>query len=1004
MDEQPSFGRWLSERRKALDLTQAELGQRVGCARITIQKLELDQRRPSQLTAQRLADHLAVPAEEWPAFIRFARGLSETTPQHDGVASAQTLSPPPFLTQGFAPQLTAHPFVGRTRELAILAAALERAHAGQGQLRFVIGDAGRGKSALVQEFARAAQAQDAALLVCSGGCNAYAGIGDPYLSFREGLAMLMGEVETRWAGGLITHEHARRLWAAMPFTIPALVRHAPDLIGPFIPWAALSERVKRFAPSRAPWLQPLTKLLQVAQAPRLEEKQLFAQVTALLKAIAAERPLLVLLEDLHWIDVASSSLLFHLSRTLRDSRVMILGTYRPEELVAGPGGEPHPLAGLVGELKRQHGDIWLDLDGVASTEGRQFVDAYLDTQPNHLGHAFRTALFQHTGGHALFTVELVRTLQERGNLRQDAAGYWIEDNAINWQHLPARVEGVIEQRIERLPAALQRVLTVASVEGESFTAEVVAHVLGWEVCQLVQRLSGELDRQHRLVTAQVLEWVGQQRLARYRFRHHLFQHYLYERLDKTERVYLHEAVGNALEALVHPQTEPVAVQLACHFSEAGLTEKAVTYLYQAGEGARLLSANREAIQHLQQGLALLHTLPDTTQHSRQELALQISLGHALGTLAGYGTQEVGDIFAHAQALCNQFGEVTQRFAVLDGLRAAYNMRGEWTNMRLVAEEMLHLAHRQPDTTLRVAAHHALGNTLLWLGAFGPGRLQVEQGLTLYDPQHHRSYVRLYGQDVGIACLTNLMMALWLLGYPDQALQRSHALFALVETLAHPLGSTYAYVWAAVLHWLRNEPLATQQMAEAAMRLASEQEDPLWWSCGAYCRGIGLIRQEQVAVGIDQIQAGLQTWRSIGATGGTTNFLLGLAEGYGRIGQPTTGLTLLAEALADMGESQVWAAEVHRLYGELLLQGGDPGASPASLSAAAENWFCQAIELARQQGAKLFELRATVSLCRLWQTQGKCVEAGQRLAEIYGWFTEGFATPDLIEAKALLEVL
>jgi predicted ATPase len=264
---------------------------------------------------------------------------------------------------------------------------------------------------------------------------------------------------------------------------------------------------------------------------------------------------------------------------------------------------------------------------------------------------------------------------------------------------------------------------------------------------------------------------------------------------------------------------------------------------------------------------------------------------------------------------------------------------------------------------------------------------------------------LYGQDLGISCLTNLLIVLWMLGHPDQALLWSHDLFALARSLTHPFSLTYAYMWTGQLHWLRNESQAAQEMGEVAMRLATEQEVPLWWTCGAYCRGIALIRQGQVTAGIDQIQVGLHTWRSIGATAGTTIFLMGLAEGYGQIGQATTGLTLLAEALADMDESQIWAAEVHRLHGELLLmQGGKQGDSPISLAAAAETWFCRAIEIARQQQAKSFELRATVSLCRLWQTQGKCAEAHQRLGEIYGWFSEGFTTPDLIEAKVLREAL
>ena len=332
-----------------------------------------------------------------------------------------------------------------------------------------------------------------------------------------------------------------------------------------------------------------------------------------MSAIASQRPLLLILEDLHWVDTASSDLLLHLSREAAHSRMLILGTYRPDELAVSRGETVHPLAETLSELKRQHGDIWLDLGELAEADGRRFVEAYLDTQPNRLGPAFREALFTQTGGHALFTVELVRELRERGDLRQDADGQWIDGPAIDWNVLPARVEGAIEKRIQRLEQELRTILTIASVEGETFTAEVVARVQQLNERGLVQRLSQELDKQHRLVAAHILAWLGSQRLSLYRFRHHLFQQYVYHSLTAMERAYLHEAVGSVLEALYGQQTEHMAVQLARHFEQAGLTEKAVTYLLQASKRAARLSANQEVITHMTKGLALIERLPETRE-------------------------------------------------------------------------------------------------------------------------------------------------------------------------------------------------------------------------------------------------------------------------------------------------------------------------------------------------------------------------------------------------------
>jgi class 3 adenylate cyclase len=533
---------------------------------------------------------------------------------------------PSFLSAAPPHPGPAAPFVAREQELAELAAALATARGGAGQILFVIGGAGRGKTMLVQELARQAQAADAELLVINGYSNAHTGSGDPYLPFCEALTMLCGDVEAKWAGGLISAERARRVWEAMPLTLPALVEQAPNLVGSFVPGKDVRERAATFAAPDAPWFNRLMALTGADAGPNVEQQRIFAQYSAALSAIASQRPLLLILEDLHWVDSASSGLLLHLSREASRSRMLIIGTYRPDEVAVSHGEFQHPLADILSELKRWHGDIWLDLGDLAPAAGRRFVEAYLDTQPNRLGPEFREALFDRTGGHALFTVELVREMQERGDLRQDEEGQWIEGPAVDWNTLPARVEGVIEKRIQRLEKELQSILTIASVEGETFTAEVVARVQQLNERGLVQRLSQELDKQHRLVTAQILAWLGSQRLSLYRFRHQLFQHYVYHSPTEMERAYLHEAVGRVLEAIYDGQTEPIAVQLARHFEQAGLMEKAVGYLLQAGMRAARLSAYQEAISHLTKALALLERLPDTAERAQTELELQIALG------------------------------------------------------------------------------------------------------------------------------------------------------------------------------------------------------------------------------------------------------------------------------------------------------------------------------------------------------------------------------------------
>jgi DNA-binding SARP family transcriptional activator/predicted ATPase len=894
-------------------------------------------------------------------------------------------------------------FVAREQELAELAAALTTARSGAGQILFVIGGAGRGKTMLVQEFARQAQAADAELLVISGYGNAHIGIGDPYLPFREALTMLTGEVEAKWAGGLISAEHARSLWQALPLTIPALVEHAPDLVGSFVSDKGLHERAAAFAAPDVPWFNRLVALTSADAGAKLEQQRIFAQYSAVLSAIAREQPLLLILEDLHWVDSASSGLLFHLSREAARSRILIVGTYRPDEVALSRGEIPHPLAGILSELKRWHGDIWLDLGELAEAEGRRFVEAYLDMQPNRLDPAFREALFGRTGGHALFTVELLREMQARGDVRPDAEGQWIEGPAIDWNTLPARVEGVIEKRIQRLAKELQAILTVASVEGETFTAEVVARIQQVNERGLVQQLSRELDKRHRLVTAHILAWLGPQRLSLYRFRHQLFQQYVYHNLAEMERAYLHEAVGSVLEAIYGEQTEQVAVQLARHFEQAGLTEKAVTYLLQAGKRAARLSAYQEAIAHLTKGLALLESLPETAERAQKELELQIALGNVLMAIKGYAAAEVEQTYNRAWQLCQQVyaGKTSQIFPILYGRWIFYLTRGEHQTAYQLAQEFLDLAQRQQDPAI-VVAHQCMG-WCFCMGELVSARAHFEQIAALYNVEQHRPLTFQYGQDPGMAGLSGRALVLWLLGYPEQARRSSDQAIILGREATHAHSLAGCLHFSSVFHAFCQETVVAQELTEEAIAICSKLGLAGWLAWAIVIRGWALSKQGQGEAGIAQIRQGLAVVQAAGAEVAQTYQLTLLVEAYQSVGQPEAGLRVLTEAMAQVEktEERFWEAEIYRLRGELLLKAEGGGMKDKE---SPEECFLKAIEVARRQAGKSLELRATVSLGRLWQQQGKKDEARHLLAKIYCWFSEGFDTIDLQQAKALIEEL
>jgi predicted ATPase len=325
--------------------------------------------------------------------------------------------------------------------------------------------------------------------------------------------------------------------------------------------------------------------------------------------------------------------------------------------------------------------------------------------------------------------------------------------------------------------------------------------------------------------------------------------------------------------------------------------------------------------------------------------------------------------------------------------------------RAVAEQMLHLAQNQPDPILRVSAHQVLGSNLLFLCESGPAREQLEQGLMLCHSQNHLSYV-LLEQDYKVACLANLAWELWVLGYPDQALQRSHEALTLSQALAHRYTQARTLSYVTALHLSRQDGQVAQQQAEALIRLATDQEFALQWALGTFFRGLALVRQGKLE-GIDQMQRGLNAWQATGAELLNSYLLAGLAEGYANAGQTEQGLTLLAEALTmvDKTDERFWEAELHRLKGELLFMQyqGKESTPPVGFNEV-EACFRRAIDVARRQQAKSLELRATASLCRLWQARGKRAEAHALLALIYEWFTEGLDLPDLLEARSLLESL
>src|SRR4029453_4942946 len=485
--------------------------------------------------------------------------------------------------------------------------------------------------------------------------------------------------------------------------------------------------------------------------------------------------------------------------------------------------------------------------------------------------------------------------------------------------------------------------------------------------------------------------------ATYLFKHALIQDAAYQSLLRSTRQQYHQRIAQAVAERFPETVETQPELLAHHYTEAGLSTQAVVYWQRAGKRASERSAYVEAIGHLRKGLEVLQMLSDTPARLQHELKLQTTLGPALIATKGYGASEVAQAYTRARELCQQMGETPDVFPVLRGLWVFHEARAELQVAQELAEQLLVLAQRLQEPVYLIEAYRALGNTLVWLGEFAPARGHLEQAIALYDFPQHRTLAFLYGTDPAVVCLSYAARALWLLGYPDQARRRSAEALTLAQELSHSPSLAVALAWAAPLHQSCRDVPMVQARAEALMGLAAEQGFQWWLAVGTIFRDWALVQQgRQSAEEMARLRQGLGAyWWTTGAELERTYWLALLAEAYGTVGQAEEGLCLLREALVVVENSgeQLWEAELYRLQGDLLLHQTVPDAQHA------EACFCQPPAPARRQQAKSLELRAAMSLARLWQRQGKRADARRMLAEGYAWFTGGFAPAALQGAKA-----
>ena len=865
--------------------------------------------------------------------------------------------------------------VGRDEVLSRMRGWLKKMLDGQRQIVFVTGEAGIGKTALVDTFARTVAA-DRSIRISRGQCLEQYGTSEAYLPVLEAIGRLCRE-----QGQVVDllRAHAPMWLLQMPSLVSASDREL------------LSREV--FGATRERMLREMGEALE---------------------ALTADMPLVLILEDLHWSDYSTLDLISYLARQREAARLMVIGTYRIVELIVSN----HPLKAVKRELLAKQQCEELPLEYLSE----EAVAKYLSVRfpANRFPAELAGLIHERTEGNPLFMVNAVDYLVAE-RLVCEREGSWalaveIEKVEVG---VPDSIKQMIEKQLDHLDAEEQRILEAASVAGADFSMFALVAGLGGDQAQ-VEAICDELARRRQFIQdCGVYDLPNGEVVTRYGFIHALYRSVLYERVPASRRVQFHRRIGEQVEVRYGERAKEIAAELAMHFERGSNYKQAAKYLQQAADNAIHRFAYQEAVGLARRGLELLGRLPDTPERTEQELCLQLTLGVPLIATEGYAAPDVGSLYLRARELCQQLGETSDVSEVLWGLWTFYTLRAEFGTAREIAEEFLRLAERLPYPGLAMRGHWAIEITFTHLGEFALAMENFEKALLLYDPKRHIDDGFLYALNPGVAMPCFAAWALWFLGQPDQALVRIEEALALAHKLTEPICLAHAHLFAAILHQLRREERMAQESAESAIAVSSEHGLVMYQAMATIMRGWALLERELPEEAIEQMRQGLADLQTTGTELVRPHFLGLLAEALGRARQPEEGLRLLEEALVVVQQNgeRYYEAELYRIKGEVLLMqatgrgvsraatGGKAVARPDPAAVAlAAGCFNHSIKIAQQQKAKSWELRAVMSLARIYQNQNKQEEAQSLLSQIYDGFTEGFDTPDLREAKALLDEL
>ena len=858
--------------------------------------------------------------------------------------------------------------IGRDCELTTLCGYLDKASRGEPQMVFVAGDPGIGKTTLVRTFLRSLSGPDwvsEAVLVAHGQCVDQYGFTEPYLPLLEALDRLCRGPDSSRVIDVLERE------------APTWLAQLPGLVPP-----SRYETVLRRAHGIS---QPCT-LRELATA---------------FERLSTERLLILVLEDLHWSDPSTVSALAMLARRGERARLLIIGTFRREEIHAGN----HPLQELLSELKAHSSYVEIE----PSPWGEVEIATYLDSCAVDCGQVLVAAdsaavhlLAQRTGGNPLFVAAMVENLRHSGVLSADASGWRLTAGAAQIQHpVPSGIRPLLMRLAEYLTCEERAVLEAGSVAGVEFSSAAVAAALDLELEAVEIQLEALAARGQFVQRTGIAPWPDGTLAARYAFLHAMHRQAWFEQVTPTNLQLFHRRMGLRKEIAWGSRSQEIAPELAAHFVDGRDTPRAVRYLRLAGAGAARRAAHNEAMQLLTLGLELIQAMPPDSARDQEELQLQTTLGPVLMAARGYAAPEVERAYVAARSLSRRVGTTPQVFAALYGLWTYYVVRPRHHMALAIAERLSDLAAQESELGWKIEAHWAKGCSLFLLGNLDAGYEQYEQCVMAYRSSRFANLAFDFGQDPAVAALSFGAITAWYKGFVDQAITKVQEAAVIAQGLGHPFSVAYAMTFGAWIHLLEERYEEAQELASAGLKQCATYEIPMMRTmCGIFHDTAAVYRDENATQALAGIASHIDDYRRCGGACIVPHFLTLYGAACAKYGLRDLGMAAVDEAfiLIERNDERWCEAEVHRVKAALTQL--DEGSAMRDL---ARSQLATALNVAMQQNALLPALRAAIDIARLPAKNGQDERGLEMLGAILARFTEGFDYVDVVKARSLLAV-